>query len=357
MKTIKISQLTETPFITIDTTRGPEQLQLPSSVKTKVMVRVMVTPVIAQWFLDNMIKNRSVKKTMIGKFSTDMEDGNWYPMAGNANICCNTDGKFNDGQHRMRTIIKTGKTVEMYLELGTNHNEATDTGTSRTTKNSLDIVGCDEFFLNNHGGENYHFVARNIMRMLDAKDFYGSAPVVDGLKATANCTNVTFQNFIIENADSIAEAMDSCGAVLYSDENLNDSFKYYARNEEKQIVAYGWFLHNVCGYDYDVINEFFSSIYKNNGNKCRNLILRKLNKMLTANNKASIENPKKQFSVNYVDYLVRMFWNAWVMNDESMVDDLLPSQLFDKDVVKASGVKAQKFVHFLGNPESDSAAC
>jgi len=91
---------------------------LTNAIMTPVNVALVeVTPAIAEeWLMRNIATNRSIRKTTIDKYANDMKAGKFYinPDA----ITFNQDGELVNGQHRLRAVIKSGKTVKMFVAFG-----------------------------------------------------------------------------------------------------------------------------------------------------------------------------------------------------------------------------------------------
>lgn len=113
-------------------------------IKTKKMkfTKELITPVIAKQMLAKMPLNRSIKKYKIQQYCDDMENGRWKEDTGET-IKISKEGNIIDGQHRLLSIIKTGKSIQLTVARGINEDVMTviDTGASRSAKDAFKLSG------------------------------------------------------------------------------------------------------------------------------------------------------------------------------------------------------------------------
>lgn len=77
---------------------------------------IKVTPSLAEHFLSKNILNRNISHSLVNKYATDMESGNWeFTHQG---IAFYEDDTVADGQHRLLAIIKSRTTVPMMVTYG-----------------------------------------------------------------------------------------------------------------------------------------------------------------------------------------------------------------------------------------------
>lgn len=109
-----------------------------SDLKTET---VLVTPELASKFLATQIKNRPVTTANLDHYSRMMKEGKWE-LNGEA-IKFNTEGNLIDGQHRLRAVIRSGKSVSMLVVNGLNGRafETLDTGKTRSGADLLALEG------------------------------------------------------------------------------------------------------------------------------------------------------------------------------------------------------------------------
>ena len=102
-----------------------------------------IDPEKAQEYLDQGVKNRRVRKKLVERFAAAMSAGHWK-LTGES-IKFNTKGEMVDGQHRLRAIIESGKTIEIVVDRNV-PDEAfmeLDTGGTRTPGDLLQVAGYD----------------------------------------------------------------------------------------------------------------------------------------------------------------------------------------------------------------------
>jgi hypothetical protein len=63
----------------------------------------------------NFKDNRNLRKLHVDRLSNDMRDGRWAPHALDTRIAFDTDGRLIDGQHTLRAIIESGKTIDLRI--------------------------------------------------------------------------------------------------------------------------------------------------------------------------------------------------------------------------------------------------
>lgn len=94
-----------------------------------------ITPEKAQFYLDkNLPTNRGISMSRVSSYADDMLSGNWSDNC--TTIKFNSAGDLIDGQHRLSAIVKSGKTVSMWVARGVDENafKTVDTGYIRSGK-------------------------------------------------------------------------------------------------------------------------------------------------------------------------------------------------------------------------------
>lgn len=103
--------------------------------------RTLVTPELAENFLKKNINNRSMKWTVVRKYAGDMKNGRWDEN-GNDPIVINKYDELENGQHRLRAVIESGRPVRMAVLTGTDPAKGSyDRGRLRTVVDTLAIRG------------------------------------------------------------------------------------------------------------------------------------------------------------------------------------------------------------------------
>jgi hypothetical protein len=101
---------------------------------------MLITPEIAAEMLThNLEKNRNIQKTVVNKYSKDMEADRWSINA--ESIAFDFKGNLTNGQHRLTSIVKSGK--PMLCIVGFADSSVYDVGKGRTVQDIATINGDD----------------------------------------------------------------------------------------------------------------------------------------------------------------------------------------------------------------------
>ena len=102
----------------------------------------LVTPEIAQKFIESMGPNRRVVQKHVDYLAQAMKNGEWVESAGDP-VRFNEQGELIDGQHRLWAIIETGMSFHFNIVRGLpiESMAVLDTGRSRSLRNFLEIAG------------------------------------------------------------------------------------------------------------------------------------------------------------------------------------------------------------------------
>lgn len=319
--------------IVLNPSLGSAQLALPKSAEGIRVFYAEVTPEAAEKFLAEQNKNRRLNKTEVATLAKMMKDGEWRPDTANSAVAFDRSGRMIDGQHRMAAVAACGKPVDMLFMVGADAAHC-DTGRRRSSRDVLDIRGCDEVFAGHHGAGSYLAYVNNVMNLLETDDagrkYHTSAPASTRAKVSEgkDRTYDDIERFIKENAASLTEAMDEFGSFLYSGANASRMFVYKDRNSECQYDAYAWYLRNVCGYSWETIKSFFKQLTANNGKSVRNSIIDKARKIMKKDAERTA-NGGRANSIFYNDYLIRRTWNGWATGNPQEVAHLRDAMMFD----------------------------
>lgn len=104
-----------------------------------------ITPERARKLLDDTdasgFTNRSISKSRVAKFAHAIASGQWQVT--HQGLALRPDGTVHDGQHRLHAIIMAGTPVDMLVVRDAEPDtfKVLDTGTARTTADSLRIAG------------------------------------------------------------------------------------------------------------------------------------------------------------------------------------------------------------------------
>ena len=106
----------------------------------------LVTPEIAKELIErteaNGYTNRKPKQKVVDNYARDMASGRWVESNPQP-ICISPEGNVNDGNHRLRAIIKSGKSITMLIARNV-PDEAVptiDIGSQRSVANALQFNG------------------------------------------------------------------------------------------------------------------------------------------------------------------------------------------------------------------------
>lgn len=126
-----------------------------------------ITPDVAAQMLETNIKNRKIKRVSLKMVEEAISNGEWS-LNGEA-IVFDESGKLIDGQHRLTSCVKTGKSIDVIVVRGIRE-EAQDTIDNGARRQLSDYIKMD-------GYKNYIVVA-SIGKMLARKDDLGLTPTL-----------------------------------------------------------------------------------------------------------------------------------------------------------------------------------
>ena len=75
-----------------------------------------VTPEMALRWLENNFRNRKLSDDVVAAYARDMRNGVWVPT--HQGVAFNDRDELIDGQHRLRAIVLSGKTIKMMVTFG-----------------------------------------------------------------------------------------------------------------------------------------------------------------------------------------------------------------------------------------------
>ena len=93
---------------------------------------VVVTPEVAQAWLDTMGPNRHLNEANVARLSLDMQKGNWFQSGDPVRF--DKKGRLRDGQHRLQALIRSGKSLPFHVlrNLDDRALQIVDTGKQRS---------------------------------------------------------------------------------------------------------------------------------------------------------------------------------------------------------------------------------
>lgn len=101
----------------------------------------LITPAIAEKYLETNTNNRRIHKRTVLEYARDMKAGEWIPSP--AMIAFSDTGKLLDGQHRLHAIIEANMPIECYVIRGIPDSsfKVIDNGKKRNKSDTLFIAG------------------------------------------------------------------------------------------------------------------------------------------------------------------------------------------------------------------------
>lgn len=103
--------------------------------------KVFVTPQRAKDWLGSNPRNRNIRPGVVAAYARDMRNGHWR-MTGDP-VKMDWNGDLLDGQHRLRAIVETGLSVELFVvqNLDPHTQVYMDAGMRRTASDALHLQG------------------------------------------------------------------------------------------------------------------------------------------------------------------------------------------------------------------------
>lgn len=101
----------------------------------------MISPAQAKEYLERAIPNRRINDGTVTRYADDMQAGRW--INNGQPLVFNEAGQLLDGQHRLRAVIVSGRTMAFLVVRGVPSvaMETLDTGRSRSTQDVLSLKG------------------------------------------------------------------------------------------------------------------------------------------------------------------------------------------------------------------------
>jgi hypothetical protein len=102
---------------------------------------VLVTPDVAQKWLEGNTHNRTLRQSTVERYARDMTEGRWRKT--HQGIAFDSDGVLIDGQHRLWAIFTAGVEIEMLVTYGLDMSaqEVIDGGEVRQARDTLVLRG------------------------------------------------------------------------------------------------------------------------------------------------------------------------------------------------------------------------
>lgn len=127
---------------------------------------VSISPIQAKEILRYNTNNRRVSENIVNKYTKRMLNNQW--RVSNDAIAFSHNGELSNGQHRLRAIIKSDKTIDALIAFNTDNFTEMDRGKSRTIS---DNIQTDSRFRNTSIGTNKDIqqIATNVVKLFKGK--------------------------------------------------------------------------------------------------------------------------------------------------------------------------------------------
>jgi hypothetical protein len=104
---------------------------------------VMLTPVLAERMLANMVNQRRLNESAVESYAAEMRDGRWKQT--HQGLALTATGKLLDGQHRCQAVVRSGVTIPILVTRGVDEESFSDMDRQRGRSNAdiLSIAGYD----------------------------------------------------------------------------------------------------------------------------------------------------------------------------------------------------------------------
>lgn len=236
-----------------------------------------ITPEYADELLAKLHHNfRTVRWSTVDAYARDMKKGKWRVTGESVKI--SPTGELVDGQHRLRAVVKSGRTVKMFVAHGIDADaeKVLDTGVRRSTADMLMMEGYKNAI---------HVAGAARLAML-----FKTGDVGESKRRSIRITNAEVMEFLDVNPD----LMDAVTMGVH-----------YRRTIDlppSTLSVMWWILVQV---DSDACEEFFASLANHTTNgegDPRNALIQRLTSARRINERISQE---AQISLTF------RAWNAW----------------------------------------------
>ncbi|MBQ2395659.1 MAG: hypothetical protein II304_01285 [Bacteroidales bacterium] len=204
-----------------------------------------ITPEMAQEILDksqelfnaSQQKQRRVKYGSVKQYAKAMEAGQW--MINGDTISLSFEGKVLNGQHRLRSIVKSGKGQTVLLVEGVAEEAMAtmDVGVKRTLENYLQMM--EESYINGSAA-----IVKAKM-LLDMRRL-----VVDQSNGNLSISNIDYVDMYTDNPQMFKDA-------AFFAKGIHKMVKTYRESEVGGIYLH---LTDTLKFDKDVVKDFFNRL-------------------------------------------------------------------------------------------------
>lgn len=242
---------------------------------------VDMTPELAQKYLDTQVLNRPVSYHWVAALADTIDRGLWT-MDGNS-IKMDENGHLIDGQHRLRAVIRSGKTVPMEVKSGFPHESIYVIDAFTKTRTAADVLALD-------GIKNSSRISAAIRVFLEEME-----NVVSKGKIAPNYIKMVYE-----------DAPDTWQRVVVFARRISHEDKDKIQLlSAKNIAGWAGYLVIINGHSYDNVENFFSMLCSTN--EAKNINVEKLRRILLRNAVST-----KKYTRSALRSLVAKTWNAYI---------------------------------------------
>lgn len=207
-----------------------------------------VTPLTAREIVQHSLGNRTLDKNNVEKLRKDMVKGKYYHTSGDGGLRFDKNGHLTNGHHTLEAIAKSGVTTTLLVMVGTDHNEVTDSGKTRTIPNSLEMAGMP---YKEYKGYSIHI--KNIFEIRD-----GYAPTHQGARLVDYDVD-SYKDFIDNEGTRFIELVNEWNRFI-KQKHLK-LVKGLGNTEPSVVVAIMYSLIYDAKQDHDAVLNFFKDAY------------------------------------------------------------------------------------------------
>lgn len=245
-----------------------------------------ITPAIAAEYLkhNTQVNASRLSQRDVIRWAKAMERGEW--RVSNDNICFNTKGDLTNGQHRLHAVIKSGVSIQVWVQRGVDDDAYTamDCGKARTGGQLLGMRGVPSS------------VAVGAIVRLQFSLRRGNAKGHEGrLDAPTNTQ-------IIEEYDKDPEGYNRAGGFT---KKIGSRLGRALAFQPSHIGAIYYYLQNDMGYDEPFVASFFEQIFSLSTSE--NPMLENFRVRLLKERESSSKKTPLRYRAN----LIAKVWNAY----------------------------------------------
>lgn len=202
-----------------------------------------INPSKAKLLLAQNTKNRPCNEKRIKNYASLMNDNKWHLT--HQGICISKDGHIIDGQHRLKAVVLSGKTIPFNVTYNADSEsfKYVDVGYTRTTGNIFAIEGIKNYKSHSAGVASYFRFCHSQAQLTSNRSS----------RVETNLTHDDYLKFYYKNH----ALLDKVHTVTY---NLYRQYRILTESE-----LYAFITHTVIdyGHEFDFVVKFLDSVYMN----------------------------------------------------------------------------------------------